>query len=57
MSSHLRLGHPKGLFPVDVPVKILKVLLPSSILAIIDCSRFINYIVPEKLSRAVNVVN
>ena len=29
MSSHLRLGLPKGLFPV----KILKALLPSSILA------------------------
>ena len=25
---------PKGLFPVDLPVKILKELLPSSILAI-----------------------
>ena len=33
MSSHLRLGLPKGLFPEGLPVKILKVLLPSSILA------------------------
>jgi hypothetical protein len=30
---HLRLGLPKGLFPAGVPVKILKALLPSSILA------------------------
>ena len=29
----LRLGLPKGLFPVGLPVKILKELLPSSILA------------------------
>ena len=27
------LGLPKGLFPVGLPVKILKALLPSSILA------------------------
>ena len=33
MSSHLRLGIPKGLFPVGLPVKILKVLLLFSILA------------------------
>ena len=33
LSSHLRLDFRKGLFPVGVPVKILKVLLPSSILA------------------------
>ena len=33
LSSHLRLGFPKCLFPVGVPVKILKALLPSSILA------------------------
>ena len=31
--SHLRLGVPKGLFPVGLPVKILKALLPSHILA------------------------
>ena len=31
--SHLRLGLPRGLFPAGVPVKILKALLPSSILA------------------------
>ena len=33
LSSHLRLGLPKGLFPVGLPVKILKALLPCSILA------------------------
>ena len=33
LSSHLRLGLPKGLLPVGLPVKILKALLPSSILA------------------------
>ena len=33
LSSYLRLGFPKGLFPVGLPVKILKALLPSSILA------------------------
>ena len=33
LSSHLRLGLPKGLFPRGLPVKILKVLLPSSFLA------------------------
>ena len=31
--SHLRLGLTKGFFPVGLPVKILKALLPSSILA------------------------
>ena len=31
MSSHLRIGLPKGPFPVRLPVEILKVLLPSSI--------------------------
>ena len=33
ISSHLRLGLPKGLFPVGLPVNILKALLLSSILA------------------------
>ena len=33
MSSHLRLCLPKGIFPVGVPVNILKALLPSLILA------------------------
>ena len=33
LSSHLRLGLPKGLFPVGLPVKIFKALLPSSTLA------------------------
>ena len=32
-SSYLRLGLPRGFFPVGVPVKILKALLSSSILA------------------------
>ena len=32
LASHLRLDLPKGLFPVGLPVKILKALLPSSIL-------------------------
>ena len=39
LSSHLHLGLPKGLFPVDLPVKILKALLPSSILA--TCSAYL----------------
>ena len=33
LSSNLRIGLPKGLFPVGLTVKILKALLPSSILA------------------------
>ena len=33
LSTHLRLGFPKGLLSVDPPIKILKALLPSSILA------------------------
>ena len=33
LSSHLHLGLPEGLFPAGVPVKMLKALLPSSILA------------------------
>ena len=33
LSLHLRLSLPKGLYPVGLPVKILKELLPSSILA------------------------
>ena len=33
MPSHLRLGHPRGSFPLSLPVKILNALLPSSILA------------------------
>ena len=32
-SSHLSLGLSIGLFPVDLPVKILKPFLPSSILS------------------------
>jgi hypothetical protein len=33
LSSHLRLGLPKGLFSLGLPVRILTALLPSSILA------------------------
>ena len=33
LASHLRLGLPKDLFPVGLALKILKALLPSSILA------------------------
>ena len=33
LSSHLLLGFPKGIFPVGLPVKILKAFLPSSIMA------------------------
>ena len=33
LSSHLRLGLPEGLFPVGLPVEILKAFLPSSIQA------------------------
>ena len=33
LSTHLRLRLHKGLLPVGIPVKILKALLPSSILA------------------------
>ena len=33
ISSHLHLGLPKGPFPIGLPVKILKLLQPSSILA------------------------
>ena len=40
LSSHLRLGLPKGLFPVGLPVKIFKALLPSSIL--VTCPAHLN---------------
>ena len=33
LSSHLRLGHSKSIFPVGVPLKMLKAVPPSSILA------------------------
>ena len=33
LSSHIRIDLPKGIFPVGLPIKILKALLPSSILA------------------------
>ena len=40
--SHLRLGLPKGLFPVGLPVNILKALLLSSILA--TCPAHLNFL-------------
>ena len=40
LSSHLRLGLHEGLFPVGLPVKILKAFLPSSILA--TCHAYLN---------------
>ena len=40
LSFHLCLGLPKGLFPVGLPVKILKALLPFSILA--TCPAYLN---------------
>ena len=33
LPSHLRLGLPKGRFPIHLPVKIMKALLPPSVLA------------------------
>ena len=39
LSSHLRLGHPRAVFPEVLYVKILKVLLPYVILA--SCSAHI----------------
>jgi hypothetical protein len=39
-SSHMYLDLPEVLFPVGLPVKILKALLPSSILA--TCSAHLN---------------
>jgi hypothetical protein len=33
LSSHLELGYPRGLFPISIPVKILKTHLLSSLLA------------------------
>ena len=44
LSSHLRLGLPKDLFPVGLPVKILKAILPSSIEAI--CPPHFNHLAP-----------
>ena len=35
--SHLHIGLPKGLFPVVLPVKILKALLPYFILRYTTC--------------------
>jgi len=42
LSSHLRLDLPKGLFLLGLPVKILKALLPSSILA--TCPAYLNFL-------------
>ena len=41
LSSHLRLGLPKGLFPAGVPVKILKELLPAH-LSLLDLIYYVN---------------
>ena len=35
ISSHLRLGLPKGIFPIGVPVKILKVSTNSILVTLI----------------------
>ena len=43
LSSNLRLGLLKGIFPVGLPVKILKVLLPSYILATMPCPSHHHY--------------
>jgi hypothetical protein len=40
LSSHLLLSLYKGLFPVGLPVKIFKALLPSSILG--TCPTYLN---------------
>ena len=40
LTSHLRRGLPKGLFPIGLPVKILKALLPSSFL--VTCPAHLN---------------
>jgi len=40
LSSQLRLGLPKGIVPVCLPVKILKALLPSSVQA--TCNAHLN---------------
>jgi len=42
LSSHLRPGLPKGLFSVGLPVRILKALLSSSILA--TCPAHLNLV-------------
>ena len=49
LSSHLRLGLPKGLFPAGVPVKILKALIPSSILATCPAHLNIQDLITPKL--------
>ena len=42
LSFHLRLGLPRGLIPMDLLVKILKVVLTSSILD--TCSNHLNFL-------------
>jgi hypothetical protein len=54
-SSHLRLGLPKDLFPVGLPVKILRALLPFSILA--ACPTHLNLLYLITLSILVNGTN
>ena len=44
LSSHLRLGLTIGLFPVGLPVTILKAFLPSSILATCPAHLTIKYL-------------
>ena len=45
LSSHLRLGFPKGLLHVGLPVKILKALLPSSILTTLPAQPNLLYLI------------
>ena len=54
MPSHLRLVLFKGLFPVGLPVKILKVLLPSSILA--TCPAHLNLLELDSLHYAKSLI-
>ena len=44
LHSHLRLGLPRGLSPVTLPVKILKALIPYSILTTFPAQFNVQYI-------------
>ena len=58
LSSHLHVGLPRGLFPVGLAVKILKALLPSSILAI--CSAHLKSSIfkqPDYIRQMVQTMN